>query len=214
MTSPITVRDSVFVTLRYGGLYKLSLTHGELRWFAPRVRKFLSASDRYIYALDDLNRLLVLDSNSGAMVGSTDLRGYSFFETNHATDRIILGTQTGMLQVLRASELEYPQIHVKMVRPATREEESAAEEKPPAERPRPAAANPFADPFGGPAAGETPAADPFGGPPASADPFGAPPEEDANPFGAPPADANPFGGGGDDANPFGGGDNDANPFGS
>ncbi|MEX0791927.1 MAG: PQQ-binding-like beta-propeller repeat protein [Pirellulaceae bacterium] len=208
-TSPIAVRDSVFVTLSHGGLYKLSLTHGELRWFAPRVRQFLSASDRYVYALDDLNRLLVLDSQSGAVVGATSLRGFDFFETNHATDRIILGTKTGRLQVLRASGLEYPQIHVKMVRPATPEEE-ADMEKPAPERPRPAAedpfgapaADPFADPFAAPAAGETPADDPFGGPPAGANPFGGP-AEDANPFGAPPADDNPFGGGGDDDNPFG-----------
>lgn len=221
VTSPIAVRDSVYVTLRYGGLYKLSLTHGELRWFAPRVRQFLSASDRYVYALDDLNRLLVLDAKSGALVGATDLRGFDFFETNHATDRIILGTRTGRLQVLRASGLAYPQIHVKMVRPATPEEEADMEKPAPA-RPRPGvedpfgapAADPFADdPFGAPAAGETPADDPFGGPPASADPFGGPPAgadpfggppEDSNPFGGPPADADPFGSGGDDDNPFGG----------
>lgn len=220
-TSPVAVRDSVFVTLRFGGLYKLSLTHGELRWFAPGVRQFLSASDRYVYAVDDLNRLLVLDSKSGTVVGTTDLRGFDFFETNHATDRIILGTQTGRLQVLRASGLEYPQIHVKMVRPATAEEE-ADMEKPAPERPRPAmedpfggpAADPFADPFGAPAAGDAPADDPFGGPPAGADPFGAPPAEDANPFGAPPAASDPFGGGGDNDNPFGGGSDDDNPFGS
>lgn len=224
-SSAIAVGDSVFVTLQRGGMYKLGLEEGEVKWFVPRISKFLSANDQYAYALDQSNDLVVLDINTGASVGSLDLSGYDFFYTNGQTDRIIIGNKTGRMVVLRSAAHPYPMVHVNVKAPASEEEaaegDATKENQKPGEKPAvdpfapPAAGGGAADPFAAPGGGN---ANPFGPPSGggAADPFGGGGNSGGNsdPFGSGSSD--PFGGGGDSGNdasdPFGSGSSD--PFGS
>ncbi|PQO44817.1 PQQ-binding-like beta-propeller repeat protein [Blastopirellula marina] len=205
-SSAIGIGDAVFVTLQRGGIYKLGMEEGEVKWFVPRIKQFLSASDKYAYCLDDTSNLVVLDINSGAKVGSMSVQGYDFFHTNSKTDRIIFGTSTGRMVVLRSADLPYPMVHVKVDKPGEKPAAPTGKPKEDGEAPADPASNPFA----------TPAA---GGAPAVADPFGGSGGGTADPFGGGSSggSSNPFGGGssgGDSGNPFGtGGGGSANPFG-
>ncbi|RCS52889.1 hypothetical protein DTL42_08660 [Bremerella cremea] len=217
-SSAIAIGESVYVTLQRGGMYKLGIEEGEVGWYVPRIKKFLSAGDKYVYALDDDGDLVVLDINSGARVGSMSLQGYDFFHTNSKTDRIIIGTKTGKMVVLRSSALPDPLVYVKVTKPG--EKPAPPEGKPEKEAAAPmgeAGGNPFAapaaggggsvaDPFGPPATGGGNTADPFGSGGSdggsSADPFGS---GSSDPFGSGSSD--PFGSGADSGsgmkNPFG-----------
>ncbi|MFN3149051.1 PQQ-binding-like beta-propeller repeat protein [Bremerella sp.] len=221
-SSAIPIGDAVFVALQRGGLYKLGIDDGGVKWFVPRVEKFLAANDQYVYALDQTKNLVVLDINSGAQVGTLALSGYDFFYTNGQTDRIIIGSKKGRLVVLRSAAHPYPMVHVSVKAPQGEEapaegektDEDAGDAKPvvdPFAAPGGAAVDPFAAPGGG-----APAADPFGGSGGgNANPFGPPSGGGNNdPFGSGSSD--PFGGGnsgGGSNDPFGGGAS-SDPFGS
>ncbi|PQO36962.1 hypothetical protein C5Y96_07320 [Blastopirellula marina] len=225
-TSAIAIGDSVFVALQRGGLYKLGIEDGGVKWFVPRVEKFLAANDQYVYALDHANNMIMLDINSGAQIGTLDLSGYDFFYTNGETDRIIIGSKTGRLVVLRSAAHPYPMVHVNVKAPVSGQEAAPGDTK---EEGDTGTDKPVVDPFAAPGGG-APAADPFaapgGGTPA-ADPFGGSGGGNANPFGPPSGGGNndpfgsgssdPFGGGnsGSGSNdPFGGGGASSDPFGS
>ncbi|WDI44248.1 outer membrane protein assembly factor BamB family protein [Bremerella sp. P1] len=221
-TSAIAIGDAVFVALKRGGLYKLSIDDGGVKWFVPRVEQFLAANDQYVYALDQTKNLVVLDINSGAQVGTLPLSGYDFFYTNPETDRIVIGSKTGRLVVLRSAAHPYPMVHVNVKAPKSEEEapeggkkEEDAGDTKPAVDPFAAPGGGVADPFAAPGGG-APAADPFGGSGGgNANPFGPPSGGGNNdPFGSGSSD--PFGGGnsgGGSNDPFGGGAS-SDPFGS
>lgn len=232
-SSAIGIGDSVFVTLQRGGIYKLGMEEGDVKWFVPRVMQFLSASDKYVYCLDDTKNLVVLDINTGAKVGSMSVQGYDFFHTNEKTDRIIFGTTTGRMVVLRSADLPYPMVHVKVDKPGEKPTAPTGKPKEGGEAPADPAANPFATPAAGGGGG---VADPFGGSGGggAADPFGGGSGGSSNPFGGGSSGGssdNPFGGGSggsgsgnpfdtggsDSGNPFGGGSSgsgSSDPFGS
>ncbi|PQO27046.1 PQQ-binding-like beta-propeller repeat protein [Blastopirellula marina] len=208
-SSAIGIDDSVFVTLQRGGMYKLGMEEGDVKWFVPHIKQFLAANEQYAYCLDDGHSLVVLDINSGARVGSMGLQGYDFFYTNAKTDRIIMGTKTGKMVVLRSAALPYPLVHVDVKKPGEKPAPSTG--KPGEEGAKPAA-EPAVDPFTAPAAAGGGVADPFGAPASSggsaADPFGSS-------GGGGGAAADPFGSGSTD--PFGnssGGSDASDPFGS
>jgi len=225
-SSAIAIGDSVYVSLQRGGLYKLDIDDGEVKWFVPRVEKFLAANDQYVYALDQTNNMAVLDINSGAQVGTLDLSGYDFFYSNGQTDRIVIGSKKGRMVVLRSAAHRYPMVHVN-VKPPKSEEEAAESDKKegteqgddkPAVDPFAAPGGDVADPFAAPG-GNAPAADPFGGSGGgNSNPFGPPAGGGSggnnDPFGGGSSD--PFGGGnsgGDADDPFGSGAG-SDPFGS
>jgi hypothetical protein len=144
------------------------------------------------------------------------------FYSNTLTDRILVGTTTGVIQCLHETELKWPLVHVNLAeaeqkpRPEIKQEGLEGAPKPAAKpdgaQPKPAAGG--VDPFGaGGAQPEPGGADPFGGgaapqpAPGGADPFG---EGGAKPE---PGGADPFGGGAaPQPKPAGAGAADDDPF--
>ena len=186
---PATLMEgSTYVITTENRLYCLDSLSGDPKWFTHEIDRFISASGSRLYCLDTLNRLVVLDSETGgriliAAAGSLDL-----ILLNNKTDRIYVGSKSGLIQCLREPRLEYPLVHAGISEriqsgEATEEEEAAkpAGPNPPAVKP-PAGNNPFApgnkpgnNPF---APGKNAGDDPFAPaakpkPPATKDPFGA-----------------------------------------
>jgi len=219
--SAAPINDYAFVTTDDGGMFKINTETGLEDWWTPRVRRFLAASEGRVYAQSETGRMVVIDSATGGVIGAMGTEPLDFAISNIWTDRIYIGTSTGMLQCLREIPNEYPTFY-NVIKPEERPQiqqaglDDGKPEDPAGTKP----SNPFgggapaADPFGGGA----PAADPFGG--GGKDPFGAAPAGGADPFGAAPAGgANPFGGGAPAADPFGagapaGGAPAADPFGA
>ncbi|MEQ8790996.1 MAG: PQQ-binding-like beta-propeller repeat protein [Pirellulaceae bacterium] len=206
-SSPHVVGDSVFVVTDKGGLFCVDAETGLEQWWTPRVKKFLAGSKDRVYCTDQIGRLLVIDAKNGGRIASLPTEQLDFLITNHATDRIYVGTKSGLLQCLHEPQLARPLVYSGPGQESTETKQVKV--------------GPDGDDAGG--LGTTPAAsdDPFGTggsttttPSTSSDPFGtggsSPPASD-DPFGTggggstPPASDDPFGTGGAAASdsPFG-----------
>lgn len=194
LVEPAVVVDKrVYAATQAGGMYCLDAKSGDQVWWAPDLLAFIAASKNRLYAVDRLNRLIVLDVNTGARVDALPFPTETVRIYNDQNDRVYIVSQGGLVQCLREVENVDPVVH--RVPPKAAPAESPAAKKPAGEKPEEAApAGPAAP------AGENP----FGAPakPADENPFGAPAAgADENPFGAPAKpDDNPFGGAAD--NPF------------
>ncbi len=194
--SPLAVGDTVYAVTDAGKFYAISAANGAELWMTDGVRTILAANKDRVYVTEVTGNVLILDAQSGSRLGSIYASDLNLKYTNVLTDRIIIGTRTGLIQCIRERGLVYPVAH-QQLEPI---------------------APPAAQPKGGPGApAAKPAADPFADP-GAVDPFGgdapAAPKPEADPFGG---DADPFGG--DAADPFGGGEMkeapaaEADPFG-
>jgi outer membrane protein assembly factor BamB len=181
----IVIGETVYAVTQPGALHCLDAKSGTEKWWTYQVAQFVAASKDRVYALDKLNRILVLSAASGARLDVIPAEGFDLVMRNSQTDRIYLATSAGLIQCLHEVELPEPIVHVQA--PQAPPEKSAPKEE--------AAKQPEAEPQA------APAANPFeGGPPAAA-PAAAPPAAGAQP--APPAGAKPAPAGA--GNPFGDG---------
>lgn len=184
--SPVPIGDSVYVVTDKGSLFCLNLENGQEKWSAPQVRRLISVSKDRLYCLTVTGRLAILDVKTGGRIALMGTNQLDVFYSNTLTDRILVGTTTGVVQCLHEVELQWPLVHVNLAeavqqqRPEIKQEGLEPKAKPAA---KPAAPGEKGDPFGAGGAPK-PAADP-------ADPFGggAAPKPAADP-------ADPFGGGG------------------
>lgn len=167
--SPVPVGDSVYIVTDKGSMYCLGVADGQERWSTPQMQRLIAVSKDRVYCLTVTGRLAILDAKTGGRIALMGSNLLDVFYSNTQTDRIIVGTSTGVLQCLRESELEWPLVHVNLAeaeqqrRPEIKQE--GLEAKP---EPKPAAvpADDEPDPFGGGAAPQPAAGpgDPFGGP--------------------------------------------------
>jgi outer membrane protein assembly factor BamB len=170
------IDDRVYVPTDHAGMYCVDAASGREIWWTPRVERFLAASKERVYATDNLYQLYILDAKTGARLATLPIYGMNLLVVNHATDRIFLASDTGLIQCLHDASLEKPLYH--NLDPASPgevpEAEAADAEKPAADAEKPAADD-GADPFGveKPAEDEKPmeaeGADPFGAAPAAED---------------------------------------------
>jgi hypothetical protein len=191
----------LYVVTDKGTLFCIKHELGQEQWWAPRIKRFVSASNDRVYCLGMSDRLIILDAKTGGRIASMGAELLDIFYPNLQTDRIIVGSKTGIIQCLRETQMEWPLLHVALAeaeeekRPEIKQE-AMDQAKPKLEKPAPGAVDPFgggggANPFGG-AAGQGGGADPFGG-------------------GAKPAAGGQGGGGG--AKPPAGGQGGNDPFG-
>ena len=147
---PVAVEDAVYVATDAGGMFRLDPKSGREVWWTPGIKKFVAASKVRIYAADYLGRLAVLDAATGAQLAVLPTESMDLKYCNTQTDRIILGTTTGLLQCLHERELTAPISHIPP--PETKDAKSAKPATPaPAEATEapattPAPGNPFGQP--------------------------------------------------------------------
>ena len=196
--SPIPIRDALYVVIDSGGMYRIDIDTGDLEWWTTRVRKFLGGNKDRVYCLGDAQQLLIIDAKTGGLVDSFSIADIDLTMTNWQTDRIYVGTKSGILQCLHELQLDIPRVHLnyydqEVAQPGeVVQREAEVDQREPDPQP---AGDPFAgedDPFGEAGGRDE---DPFGGGDGGQDPFGGgrkqpDGEEDADPFGG---DADPFG---------------------
>ena len=134
------------------------------------IHKFLAASDERLYCLGDADEITIIDRKNGAKVGSIPALGNDIHLMNTKTDRIYIGTRSGLIQCVRELANERVIYHVDKMEGMTQKE--TADDKKSEEKQD----NVFekddttTDPFGSKKEG-----DPFGsgGAKKSDDPFGS-----------------------------------------
>jgi len=182
-SSPVVIDDRVYVATDRGGMYCIDSQSGDEIWWAPRVERFLSASPTRIFGADRFGRIFILDAKTGGRLGILQTAGINLYHINHRSDRIYLGSDTGILQCLHDVDLDQPVYH--NLSNDTDEVEDEAKAGAVAEAPekkeQPAPLDPD-NPFAAGGGGEKPQEDdnPFGG--GNDDPFGGAGGGDDNPF--------------------------------
>jgi len=209
--SPVPIGDSAYVVTDKGSMFCLNLETGTKKWSVPQVQRLVAASKDRLYCLSVTGRLAILDAKTGGRTAVMGAPTADFFFANAKTDRIIIGTATGVIQCLHETELQWPLVHVDLAeaeqkrRPEIKQEGLEDTKAKPDAKPaaKPAAPGVDVDPFGGgvqPGAGGM---DPFGA-------GGAAPKPAAGGQGG----ADPFGTGGAAPKPAAGGQGGADPFGA
>jgi outer membrane protein assembly factor BamB len=168
--SPVVVGDNVYVVTDEKNIFQLSAATGLDRWSTNGVSAVLSASQTRLYCSGHVGRMVILDSSTGSKLATLPTETLDIQFLNTLTDRVIIGTSSGVLQCLHEMQNHWPLIHAPASEMAAgkggRNPAAAPAATPAAE---PADPNPFgADPFG---TGGTPAEKP----PAEPDPFGGDP---------------------------------------
>ena len=75
------------------------------------IRRVISVSKDRVYAVADVGRMAILDLKSGARIAEIPTEEFDLRIANQSTDRIYLGTTTGMLQCLRETGHYWPHVH-------------------------------------------------------------------------------------------------------
>lgn len=96
--APAVVGNKVFVTSDEPTLHCIEATTGKGIWEAPKVSQFAAASAKRIYGVDDLGALVVLDANSGTMLGRMPTSSSTDALVNDQTDRVYLVSLDGVVQ--------------------------------------------------------------------------------------------------------------------
>lgn len=98
----LNVTDNhVYALPKHRGLLRFQRQDGELLWRAPEAERFLSASKRFVYALDRRGYLLVLNQATGNPLSRLDVRDFPVSVDNDHTDRIYLAAHDGQIICLR-----------------------------------------------------------------------------------------------------------------
>lgn len=97
---PAATDDSVFVTVDRTGLWRLDRETGAEVWENREADRFLSANEKFVYALDRIGRLMVLDRKRGTKLSGYDTRDFIVPIINDETDRFYLAANDGMIACL------------------------------------------------------------------------------------------------------------------
>jgi outer membrane protein assembly factor BamB len=108
---PVVIGDSVYVIPESGDMYVLEARKGRLLWHAAQISQFLAASEGRVYVVDFAGRIVCLDAASGSRLFAVPVGRMSLILTNTQTDRIYLGSRTGILQCLREAARTEPLRH-------------------------------------------------------------------------------------------------------
>lgn len=112
LRKPARVIDThVFLLPLEGGMYDLSADRGLQHWWRPEVTEFLAASQDLVYASDEANNLMIIDRTDGGVRGLVSLPAFTVRVPNDRTDRIFVGTPTGLVMCLREQGRQFPLYH-------------------------------------------------------------------------------------------------------
>jgi outer membrane protein assembly factor BamB len=105
---PWVTDSSVYVSAEGAGLYRLDrINSGDTLWRNAAAHRFLAANDKFVYAMDGNNRLLILDQTRGTQLAVYDgTRDFLYPIGNEVTDRIYLASNDGL--VVSLHDRSYP----------------------------------------------------------------------------------------------------------
>lgn len=167
--SPVVVGEKLYVATDEPALHCLDTADGALNWVSIGVAQFVASSPTRVYGMDRYGGLMILDGESGVVVGEAAGREGTTAVLNEKTDRLYLVSETGLVQCLHEIGQTTPYQHGP---PAAKDDETESDEtadegvdepampreeidEMPEDEPEPAEGNPFGEPA-------TPSVNPFG----------------------------------------------------
>ncbi|MGL6097662.1 MAG: PQQ-binding-like beta-propeller repeat protein [Fimbriiglobus sp.] len=113
---PLPTADAVFASGDNAGVAKIDIRTGDVLWRTGQTADHpLAVTDEHVYVLDNRGTMLVFPRSRPAgetdgtarPVGRLDVRGFNVPITNAATDRILLGADSGLVLCLRDASAKY-----------------------------------------------------------------------------------------------------------
>ena len=105
---PLVNDRDVFVTPERTGLRKLERQNGREVWTNRDAERFLATNEHFVYALNKLGKLYVLDAKRGTSLAAYDANEWTISVQNEFTDRIYLAANDGQILCLRHRDLTKP----------------------------------------------------------------------------------------------------------
>ncbi|MFL5328728.1 MAG: PQQ-binding-like beta-propeller repeat protein [Gemmataceae bacterium] len=106
--APIVADDSVFVATRQHGLVRLDRRTGDLIWENNDAQTMLAANDRFVYSIDRLGKMQVLDRMTGRELSGIEMVNFNVVLNNDRTDRVIVAAHDGTIICLRDRDAAMP----------------------------------------------------------------------------------------------------------
>ncbi len=110
--APYPIGKDIFIIPDRGGLYCLDSHNGKQKWWQPQGVNFAAASGKRVYATDYDGNLLILSRPTGSITGTLPMRKFSKLFHNDRTDRIVMGTDSGLVVCLREKGRVIPTFHM------------------------------------------------------------------------------------------------------
>lgn len=105
---PYVTNDDVYVAVEGAGLFRIDRQTGEARWSNVEATRFVAANPKFVYAMDRLGQLLVLDYARGTRLSTFDTRAFVVPIGNEVSDRILLASHDGLLICLHDRDYATP----------------------------------------------------------------------------------------------------------
>ncbi len=134
-SQPRVVGKQIFVTPTREGLSVLDITTGLRVWQQPAALDVVAVTDTRVYSSDSGKNLLILDRETGRILGQLRISDFSIRVKNDRTDRIYLANSTGTVIALREMGSEFPLYHLYPERRPILPPFAADEEEPGTEKP-------------------------------------------------------------------------------
>ncbi|HYV35907.1 MAG TPA: PQQ-binding-like beta-propeller repeat protein, partial [Gemmataceae bacterium] len=99
--TPRATDADVFVKVSKGGIFRVDRATGEARWASKDAVKFLATNQKFVYALDSVGNMLIVDYLRGKTMAAWDARNWIVSIGNDLTDRIYLASHDGQILCLR-----------------------------------------------------------------------------------------------------------------
>jgi outer membrane protein assembly factor BamB len=149
--APFGSADTAYVINDDGGLFAINVADGSEKWWTTGYRRYLANTGDRLYVTDISGSLVILDARSGARIGAVPIPDLDYPVANLATDRLLIGTRSGLLQMLRETRNRWPvmQANIEFVKKKPAEAQAAPGAAAPEKKDEKAPmADPFEDPFG------------------------------------------------------------------
>ena len=104
----LTSASDVFVSPGQNALTRLERETGREIWTNRVAQRFLSTDFKYVWAVDRIGQLQVLDYHRGTTLGKYDTSEYVVPVTNDLTDRFLLAANDGQILCLRHRDHRQP----------------------------------------------------------------------------------------------------------
>ncbi len=108
---PVAIGSAVYVLPVDGGMFSLRSDTGQQQWFTPDPARFASATPDRVYSFDRFGWLVINDAKTGTRLDAMQLPRELKSLVNDQTDRLLLYTDTGLIQCLHEAQRAEPLLY-------------------------------------------------------------------------------------------------------
>jgi outer membrane protein assembly factor BamB len=110
VAGPLATDFDVFVRVDKKALFRLNRATGNVVWSNKEAVKVLAANLRFVYAVDRVGNMLVLDYERGKTMAAWDARDWVLTIANDLTDRVFMAANDGQILCLHHRDLVRPMV--------------------------------------------------------------------------------------------------------